>query len=326
MLVLAVLAAGLSACSGPFGQAAPPAGALTAANLPGLQVWNHGASSLLFGTNDTYEYGGNNLETQPIFQQKLRSAGFTVIRTFIKDQSSDSEIEQRVQTIEHIGAHCLVVITNIDDLTFNEHLVRYLGSRCLMYEFGNEPDYNNISVDAYARAWNSAIPALRRLNPSARFFGPVFAYDHTDYLRAYLTQVKSAGNLPDAVSFHWYACYNDPQDACLAKAGSVYDAVLDVRASIQAALGKTLPIAVTEWNFDPNAPPPAYGDDAGFEARFMPAVVSALVKAQVVLSCEYDAASFAGWGGLDMFDVHTNQPKPQYYELAKQIAVYRPAG
>src|SRR5579864_7382793 len=73
--------------------------------LPGQQVWKQGVSSYLFGTNDTYEWADNNndIETQPKFQQALRDAGFTLMRTFIRDKSSDNSIETRIQTIENSG-------------------------------------------------------------------------------------------------------------------------------------------------------------------------------------------------------------------------------
>ncbi len=292
--------------------------------LPGLQIWRDGASSLVFGSNDTYEYAPNNFETQPLIQEQVKRAGITVIRTFIKDPSTDAEVDQRVGAIERVGARCLVVLTNIHDLAFNEHLVRSLGARCLMYEFGNEPDYNGIGVDEYVAAWNAAIPALRAINPHARFFGPVISQPGP-YLGEYLTRVKLSGVLPDAVTLHWYPCYNEPEQSCLAKAGGIYDTVIAVRAEVRLILGKDLPIGVTEWNFDPGAPPPAYGADASFINQFTTTAITAMIRAGVSLACQYDIASYAGYGGLDMIDVDTNQPKPQFTTMARLIAQYRPS-
>ena len=68
--------------------------------LPGVQIWQQGISSYVFGTNDTYEWSSQNIETQPAIQHALRDAGFTLIRTFFPDKASDAEIEQRVATIE----------------------------------------------------------------------------------------------------------------------------------------------------------------------------------------------------------------------------------
>src|SRR6185437_4854949 len=110
----------------------PPPGA-----LPGSQIWNSGASSFLFGTNDSYEWSDQNLETMPSIQLALRNAGFTLVRTFIPDNDDDATLELRIKTIENIGAKCLAVLTNVNDTTFNEHVVSYFGNRCQLYEFGN---------------------------------------------------------------------------------------------------------------------------------------------------------------------------------------------
>ena len=133
--------------------------------LPGQKIWKQNVSSFLFGTNDTYEWLPNNIQTQPKIQQALHDAGFTLIRTFFPDKAKDADINKRVQTIENSGAQCLGVITNIFNTTFDEHLVTMLGPRCQLYEFGNEPDLNNVSIQSYLQQWNKEIPRLRQMNP-----------------------------------------------------------------------------------------------------------------------------------------------------------------
>lgn len=130
LIILCIIAAAYL----PTLQQNPPS--MVLATLPGQQIWKEGVSSFLFGTNDTYEWSSQNTQTNPAIQNALRSAGFTLIRSFFPDNASDAAIEQRMRTIENIGARCLGVITNIFNVTFDEHLVRYLGSRCQMYEFG----------------------------------------------------------------------------------------------------------------------------------------------------------------------------------------------
>src|SRR6266480_5745314 len=170
-----------------------------AASLPGQQMWKMGASSFLFGTNDTYEWSERNIQTDSAVQGALRLAGFTLMRSFFPDKASDAVIEQRIQTIENSGARCLGVITNIADAAFNEHLVRYLGKRCLMYEFGNESDYNNITLNQYLAQWNSQISKLRRENPQAVFIGPVTHDEqgNDDFMRGFLEGVKASHVLPN---------------------------------------------------------------------------------------------------------------------------------
>lgn len=323
VVLLASLAGGLALMQQhPSALPPPPLG-----RLPGAQIWNQGASSFLFGTNDSYEWAPNNIETQPAIQDELRRAGFTLVRTFIADKSDDASINVRIQTIENIGAHCLVVLTNIADTSFNEHVVRLLGPRCLLYEFGNESDYNGITISTYLAAWNATIPALRRINPAAKFIGPVTYNDqgNHNFMQDFLTGVKTSGVLPDAISFHWYPCYNDSEQSCLAKASSYADVARGVRQMVQQTLGKDLPVGISEWNYDPGNPPPAYGDDPAFITQFTNTAMRAMMAAGVAFACQFDSANYGGYGRLDMIDITTNQPKPQFTALAALIQKYRPA-
>jgi hypothetical protein len=262
---------------------------------------------------------------EPAIQTDLRRAGFTLLRSFFPDDASDAMIEQRIRTIENIGAQCLGVITNIFNATFDAHLVRYLGHRCLMYEFGNESDYSNISIASYLKQWNTLVPALRRINPAARFIGPVTYNDQgiDGYMRAFLKGVKKSGVLPDAVSFHWYPCSYDPEKKCLAKASSYAKVARGVSAMVRSILGRALPVGISEWNFDGNNPPPTYKDDAAFITKFTIDALHSMAQAGVAFACQFDAASYSGWGHLDMFQVDTAQPKPQFYALKGLIQHYR---
>lgn len=291
--------------------------------LPGERIWKQGISSFLFGTNDTYEWSIQNFETQPAIQKSLRSAGFTLIRSFFQDGASDSDIEQRIRAIENSGAYCLGVITNIFNVTYDEHLVQYLGNRCLMYEFGNEPDYNDISIDTYLKQWNSVIPLLRHINAHAKFIGPVASSATSSFLNDFLQGVKNSGILPDAISFHWYPCYQDTETDCLNQADTAGPQATEVRQLVNHILGRDLPIGITEWNFDPGNPPPAYGDEKKFITSFTRTALQSMIQAGMTFACQFDAASYAGYGHLDMFDQDGN-PKAQYYAIKSIIAQYRP--
>lgn len=293
--------------------------------LPGQQIWKNNASSFLFGTNDSYEWSTHNIQTEPAIQQALRTAGFTLIRSFFPDNAADAVIETRIRTIENSGAHCLGVITNTANTTFDEHLVRYLGSRCLMYEFGNESDLNGVSIETYLARWNTLIPALRHINPAAKFIGPVTYNDQGNhgYMMNFLEGVKASGILPDAVSFHWYPCYEDTESACLAKASSYAQVVSGVRTLVQSILGKDIPVGISEWNYDPGNPPPSYGDIPAFITQFSTQALISMMSAGTAFACQFDAADYGGYGRLDMFDVSNNKPKPQYYAIANLIQHYR---
>lgn len=297
--------------------------------LPGEQIWKQGVSSFLFGTNDTQEWTLNNVETSTAIQQSLKTAHLTLMRTFFFDKSladghdtTDTEIEQRLTTIENSGMTCLGVLDNIYNAAFNEHVVTYAGNRCLLYEFGNETSFSNITSQTYLKQWNTVIPILRRINPKAKFIGPTDGVNQ--FLQEYLTGVKASGILPDAVSFHWYPCWQNTRSDCLNKASSVADEVQQVRSWIQSTIGKDLPIGITEWNYDPSNPPPSYGDDPQFITQFTTNALQAMIQSGVVFACQFDAASYSGYGRLDMFDVNTNQPKPQYNAIVSIINQYRP--
>ena len=333
-VVIIVVLLSLAACSlNPFAKtdipSAPPAH--LKATLPGQQIWKDGASSFVFGTNDTYEWSKKNIQNQPAIQQALRDAGFTLIRSFFPDNATNTVIEQRIRTIENSGAQCLGVITNISNTTFNEHLVRYLGKRCLMYEFGNEPDYGDqkVSVETYLARWKAQIPQLRQINPQAVFIGPTsFTYHFdgsNDFMRSFLEGAKSAHVLPDAVSFHLYPCSDDSREDCLNKASQYKQAVSGVRGLVKQVLGKELPVGVTEWNYDPGNPPPAYGDEKDFISEFSTNALTAIIQGGASFACQFDAASYSGYGRLDMFDVTNNRPKPQFDAIKSLINRYHPA-
>ncbi len=295
--------------------------------LPGQKIWKQNVSSFLFGTNDTYEWLPNNIQTQPKIQQALRNAGFSLIRTFFSDKASDADINKRVQTIENSGAQCLGVITNISNPSFDEHLVKFLGSRCQLYEFGNEPDLNGISIQTYLQQWNKEIPRLRQINPTAKFIGPVTYNDQGNhgYMQNFLEGVAASKVLPDAVSFHWYPCYQDTKESCLGKANTYSQVAQGVRSLVRSILGKDIPVGITEWNYDPGNPPPSYGDDQQFITEFTSAALQSMIQGGVAFACQFDAASYSGYGRLDMFDLATNQPKPQYYAIANVIKIYNPS-
>jgi lysophospholipase L1-like esterase len=300
----------------------PPPGA-----LPGSQIWNGGASSFLFGTNDSYEWSDQNLQTMPSVQLALRNAGFTLVRTFIPDNADDATLELRIKTVENIGARCLAVLTNVANATFNEHVVSYFGNRCQLYEFGNEPDYYGPAFDQYMSAWNAVIPQLRRINPSAKFIGPgvINATGFDNYLPRFLQGVKTSGVLPDAISIHYYPCWHMDEPTCLASASTYASTAEKVRGFVRSILGKDLPIGFTEWNYDPRNPPPSYGSSADFISQFTVAAIKSMISGGVSFACQFDAASFGGYGRLDMFDVKTGLAKPQFDALLALIKHYKPA-
>lgn len=216
---------------------------------------------------------------------------------------------------------CLGVLGPIDDPMFIEHVVSYAGSRCNIYEFGNEPDKQSM-VD-YIRAWNSLVPKLRQINHAAKFIGPVVA-DYTQ-VQPFLTAVKASGVLPDAISFHWYPCGpGDSSASCLARVSTFAELTAQVKAWVRTALGVNLPVGITEWNYNADNPPAPYGNDPTFITQFTTSALHAMILAGLDFANQFDVASGAGQGGLDMIDTQTGNPKAQYVALKNFIAQYWP--
>lgn len=299
--------------------------------LPGQQLWNNHISSFLFGTNDTQEWVSDNVETDPSIQQALKDAHFTLMRTFFFGRSlldghstTDEEIEGRLKAIENAGMTCLGVLEPVADPEFLKHVVTYAGDRCDLYEFGNEPDHGSkLDMMEYIQDWNKLIPQLRRINPKAKFIGPVVA-DYTQ-VQPFLEGVKASGVLPDAVSFHWYPCVeSDTTSSCLSKTSSFAQVTTQVRAWVRNILGKDLPVGITEWNYNADNPPASYGQDPEFMRQFTISALDSMIQAGLSFANQFDAASGAGSGGLDLFDIDSKQPKPQYFAIKSLIDRYMP--
>src|SRR6266496_6786732 len=141
----------------------------------------------------------------------------------------------------------------------------------------------------------------------------------------FLVGVKASGVLPDAVSFHWYPCWQDTEESCLCKASSYGKVAQGVESLVQRILGKELPMGISEWNYSPGNPPPAYGDKPEFITKFTTDALHSMMQAGVAFACQFDAASYSGYGRLDMFDVTNDQPKPQYYAIKDVIKLFNPS-
>lgn len=256
--------------------------------LPGEQILPSGASSLLFGINETYDYSDHNLENTPAAQQALKSAGFTLVRTFFSEQhmgwpyghslTTDADLELRFQAIENAGATCLGVLAVSgssqynSSLAFLDHVLTYAETsqpghiRCRLWEYGNEP-YDNMSMATYIQRWSHDIAYLRARHPEMKFIGWVDSGPYTDHLKEFLQGVKQTGVLPDALSYHDYPCYHSPDypdtpsgaqacDALIQQGGGgipgYADMIRQIKQIIRQELGRDLPLGITEWNVSPN--------------------------------------------------------------------------
>jgi hypothetical protein len=271
--------------------------------LPGQKNTTGGVSNFLFGANImNYAFSSFNASAQA----NLKQVGVTVLRIPLADQSgnplSDAALANFVAGCKASGAAMLGILPH-QSQSFGQHAVQYLGANCLLYELSNEPDLNNMSSATYAAMWNSWIPALRKINPQAAFIGPVLGAvsNFGSYAVPFLKAVNAAGNLPDAVSFHDYPCGSHPTQAvCTGKAANIGNDAKSIAAQIVGAIGKPLPIAITEWNVDWNSPVIAYAQNSAFVTSWSIAALEGMAAAGVVLANQFEqngTTGGAGWFG-----------------------------
>jgi hypothetical protein len=284
--------------------------------LPGEQIWKNGVSSYLFGTNNTNNWSDNNIETNTVAQQYLRGAHIPLMRTwffspygYASNLGTDAETDKRLRVNEAIGAQCLGVLedTNTISAQYYQHLVRYVGNRCLIYEFGNEPGVDgNPGIEHYIQYWTALIPQLRKINPNAKFGGPV--NDISD-IATFLTETKQSGVLPDFVSFHDYN--QDPT--------AYGEEVTQAKQLVRRILGYELPVGITEFNYACCSPFNA--DDATFETQYFTAAYNGLIAAHADFATEFDSMNHGGNDELDMFNMDA-QPRGVYTVIKNMIAQY----
>jgi hypothetical protein len=218
---------------------------------------NKEISPLIFGTN----MGLFTNTSEPLLydaktRQLLKDIGVRAIRMPTRPTLSDQTEIAAAQAIKEIGAVPLVVIAGPEYpggslLQSDEHILglmsQVFGNQPVYYEFGNEADLAGITVNQYVAAWNQVVPTLKGMFPTARFIAP----DNYEFTRRYLkTFLQEAKLRPDGVSWHEYTCsIHWPADFCLANIDAWNIHFAQARAAMQEAIGTTLPIWISEWNY-----------------------------------------------------------------------------
>ncbi len=266
--------------------------------LPGQKNTTGGVSNLLFGANImNYAFGSFNASAQA----NLKSVGVTVLRIPLADQSGnplpDATLTSFVAGCKASGAAMLAILPH-QSQSFAQHAVAYLGQNCLLYELSNEPDLNGMSATQYAAMWNLWVPTLRKINPQAAFIGPVLGAvsNFGSYGVPFLKAVSA--NLPDAVSFHDYPCGSQPtQSVCTGKAANIGNDAKSIAAQITSAIGRPLPLAITEWNVDWHSPVIAYAQNSTFVTGWSIAALEGMASAGVALACQFEQNGTTGGPG-----------------------------
>lgn len=212
------------------------------------------ASPLLFGTNLGLFTGDDQVVTSSATRTLMQQIHIRIVRIPMRHSLPDAIEVQAEQAVKSIGAIPLVVLTGLRNphaLADDTHMIQesnsVFGDTLVYYEFGNEDDWNGVTITRYTQGWNTLIPQFKRLARNGKFIGPVsYEYSH-DNLTTFL---QGANPRPDAISWHEYTCsYKDPASSCLAHLARWMMHITDARAVMQSTLGIALPIMITEWNY-----------------------------------------------------------------------------
>lgn len=256
-------------------------------------------SPLLFGTNLGLFNSNDQVLTSATTRGLLHQMHARIIRMPVRSSLSEATEIQAAQIIKSLGATPLVVLRGAvdpnvlaDDARVINDMNRIFGNSVVYYEYGNEEDLLGVDVHGYTASWNTVIPQLKRIALQGQFIGPVnFQYD-----RAYLTAfLQNARPRPDEVSWHEYTCDDSwSSDTCISHIDNWTKHISDARAAMTAAIGTTLPIMITEWNYAPNAVPnDGKNNNAAFMTTWTTKALQTLAANGIFASMQYSCTNTA---------------------------------
>jgi hypothetical protein len=168
------------------------------------------------------------------------------------------------------------------DQTLIQMMNSIFSNQTVYYEYGNEMDLSangGVSATAYAASWNTVIAQVKQLARAGRFIGPATFQADATYLTTFL---KQAHPRPDVVSWHEYTCNSkDPDTTCLQAISRWGTHIQQAHTAMQQAIGTILPIAITEYNWNPNAQNDPRAINKTFLGTWMSAAIAELIRDQV---------------------------------------------
>ena len=219
----------------------------------------YGVNLSMYDTQDTVVNDTN-------VQTTLRNEGVPIIRMPFRYTLSDEYELQAMRAIRAMNAVPLLILhgpTDPNMLADDFHLltlaISVFHQDTVYVEFSNEPELAGVNAKEYAAAWNSVIPCLKHIAPTYKFVGPANAFYNPDYVATF---DRLASPRPDFNSWHEYACANsDSDDACLRYVDRWTEHISGMNQAVKAAVGKQIPLMITEWNLD-DRPDPRYQQTA----------------------------------------------------------------
>lgn len=235
-----------------------------------------GGSPLLFGTNLTLQDSSDQVLTSASTRSLMQQMHIKLVRIPTRSNLSDATVIQAAQIAQSLGAVPMVILQGDqadntalqDDTSTIQAMNKIFGNGTVYYEYGNEEDLAPLQLTAqeYTASWNKIVPQLKKVALNGHFVGPVNYQYNSGYLQYFLQNAKP---LPTEVSWHEYACASDwTNDICMSHIDNWTTHFASARGIMNATIGTTLPIMITEWNYTAN---PTSGDGKSNNDAFMTA-------------------------------------------------------
>lgn len=203
----------------------------------------------------------------PVTHAMFAHLGVPLVRIPIRAGLTDQRLVTVLQAVKSAGATPVVILHGAvvaDARRIDLHLLALVrgvfGTQRVYLELGNEEDNNGITAVRYTQVWNQVVTALRAHSPSAyQYGGPVAFDDDLPYINYF---VRHASPRPAFISWHEYVCSTaDSARVCTAHITRWGLHVARINALLRTAIGRTLPLMISEWNLDAN-PDPRYTQPA----------------------------------------------------------------
>lgn len=206
--------------------------------------------------------------------------------------------------IQQLGMLPLAILPydNLEaDIQMVEDLNAIFGTAPVYYELGNERDGTWFgpyqSPAAYSAVWNRIIPTLKKYAPHARFVGPVNYHADPAYIGSFLEQVETP---PEAVSWHEYTCPSDASNEhCLQRLERWPAHIAETRQAVHKALGRELPLIISEWNWNPINTPDPRMQEYDFIYSWTRRAFEIMIEHEIFASCQYCITNHEALAMLD---------------------------
>src|SRR5579884_2351293 len=255
---------------------APPAAAATPAISP--YIW--GTNLGLYNEQDLFL-------TNQATDQLAQHMHVQMIR--FPDRGDLALVKAAATKIKALHMVPLVVLRyGTGNLQHNLQLVQMMnsifGAETVYYEYGNEMDLARngaISKEAYTASWNAVIPHLKQLSHKGFFVGPATYQANPEYVGYF---VQHANPRPDGVSWHEYTCgTHDADQYCLSHIDNWTKHIQATRK----AIGSTLPILITEYNWNANPNGDRRAKDTAFLLQWTQRAIMVLIQNHVFAANQY---------------------------------------